>query len=69
MQDNTSPYVPSFGLLDGSCGYGELQQDQWPYWQAVAIGPSNSLFTGGNLKGCGACIQAECLTVGRPSHC
>ena len=28
QQDNTSPYVASFGLLSGSCGYGELYENQ-----------------------------------------
>ena len=62
-QDNTSPNVASFGLLSGSCGYGLLQQNQWPYWQATAISAGNIVYSSGNPKGCGACIQATCTSV------
>ena len=62
-QDNTSPNVASFGLLSGSCGYGLLQQKQWPFWQASAISAGNIVYSSGNPKGCGACIQATCTSV------
>lgn len=62
-QDNTSPDQPSFGVLKGSCGYGLLMRNEWPYWQAAAIAPGNPLYSSGNPKGCGSCIQATCTSV------
>ncbi|KAK9813252.1 hypothetical protein WJX72_011488 [[Myrmecia] bisecta] len=54
-------FVPSFGILDGSCGYGQLNQEDWPNWAAASIGPGNPLVASGIKSGCGACIQVTCM--------
>ena len=63
-QDGDDPSQPSGGLLSGSCGYGELQQTQWPFWAVAAISPSSALYTNATrhpMGGCGACLQIECV--------
>ena len=60
VQDGLTPTTPSGGLLNGACGYGQLSQNQWPFWNVVSLGPNNPVAYKGNKKGCGYCIQATC---------
>jgi len=48
----------------GSCGYGLLNQDQWPYWTVGALSTSNSFFEAGPLQGCGECFELQCVEDG-----
>ena len=34
------PYAPSFGTLDGSCGYGLMDKTAYPYWSVVGNVPA-----------------------------
>ena len=66
MQDGLSPTTPSGGLVNGACGYEQLSQQDWPFWDVVSIGPNNPIAYKGNKKGCGYCIQASCQGSVRP---
>ena len=59
-QDGLSPTVASGGLVNGACGYEQLSQQEWPFWDVVSIGPNNPVAYKGNKKGCGYCVQATC---------
>ena len=44
-------------------GYGELSQQAWPYWSAIAVGPGHPLAANASrspLGGCGACVELQC---------
>ncbi|KAI7843723.1 hypothetical protein COHA_002621 [Chlorella ohadii] len=61
--DGQDPHVASGGLVSGSCGYGQLSQQDWPHWAAVAVSPSSFLSANGTrhpLLGCGACLELRC---------
>ncbi|PSC73189.1 barwin-like endoglucanase [Micractinium conductrix] len=61
--DGQDPHQPSGGLKAGSCGYGELSQQAWPYWSAIAVGPGHPLAANASrspLGGCGACVELQC---------
>ncbi|BDA46488.1 probable Expansin-A7 [Coccomyxa sp. Obi] len=60
-QDGKDPYSPSFGTLDGSCGYGELDKSKWPYWSVGALSTSNMYYSEGPVNGCGECFEVQCL--------
>lgn len=67
MQDGVSPTQPSGGLVNGACGYTQLSQNEWPFWNVVSIGPNNPIAYKGNMKGCGYCISATCQGAVRVS--
>lgn len=57
--DGMNPQTPSFGTLEGSCGYGRLDPNEWPYWKVAGISvhlPQHR----GPLEGCGSCLELEC---------
>ncbi|PRW57696.1 hypothetical protein C2E21_3455 [Chlorella sorokiniana] len=61
--DGQDPHVASGGLVSGSCGYGQLSQQDWPHWAAVAVSPQSFLSANGTrhpLLGCGACLELRC---------
>ena len=49
--------------MQGSCGYGEMDSDSWPYFACVGISESNSLFSLPG-KGCGVCVEVQCIENG-----
>lgn len=61
-QDNMDPQKPSFGVLEGACGYGELQKEAWPYWQAVSLSLSSPIMSQSALPrwACGVCLSITC---------
>lgn len=50
-------------ILQGSCGYGLLDQSQWPYWSVGALAGGSS-FSSGVGKGCGICLEVTCVDGG-----
>ncbi len=54
------PSSPSFGTQEGSCGYGTLGKDRFPYFSTAALAPSNRFYTADALHGCGQCFQVQC---------
>ena len=54
------PSSPSFGTKDGSCGYGAISKDRFPYFSTAALAPSNRFYTADALHGCGQCFQVQC---------
>ena len=64
LQTGQDPNTASYGLANGACGYTALNESQWPYWNAAAIGPSNALAQGSSpMMGCGRCIQITCTAA------
>lgn len=55
---------PSLCLPQGSCGFGVLQKDDWPYWTVGALATSNKFFNDGPVEGCGTCFEVQCLESG-----
>ena len=51
---------PSFGTKEGSCGYGAIPKDQYPYFSTAALAPSNKFYAADELQGCGQCFQIQC---------
>ena len=54
----TEVHVPIFdtmllGALQGSCGYGVLDREKWPYWSVGALATSNMFYAQGPVQGCG----------------
>ena len=67
VQTGQDPNTPSYGLVNGACGYTAFNQSQWPYWDIAAIGPPNALAQGSSpMMGCGKCIQITCTASARP---
>ena len=48
-QDGMNPNQPSFGTLDGSCGYRLLPQNTWPFWSVGALATSSVFFKNGPM--------------------
>lgn len=45
LHTEDSPYSPSYGTLDGSCGYGLLQQNQYPFWAVAGLATANHYYS------------------------
>lgn len=58
--DGMSPYNPSYGTSEGSCGYGLLDRGSWSVG-AVAVGDRAY---GGPTFGCGSCWKLTCKDGG-----
>ncbi len=58
-----SPNNPSFGVLEGGCGYYLMDRTRWPYWNAVAVRPDSPLLNSATRPtlGCGMCVQITCV--------
>lgn len=54
------PSSPSFGTKDGSCGYGAISREHFPYFSTAALAPSNRFYAADTLHGCGQCFQVQC---------
>ncbi|KAK9839069.1 hypothetical protein WJX74_008724 [Apatococcus lobatus] len=63
-QDGKDPSSPSFGTSIGSCGYGMLDKDAWPYWSVGALSQSNTFYSAGPIHGCGQCFEIQCVNTG-----
>ena len=50
MQD---PASPSFGTLEGGCGFNKLDPNKFPFWAAAALSTQNMYFLKGPTMGCG----------------
>ena len=62
-----NPNQPSFGTLDGSCGYGLLPQNTWPFWSVGALATSSAFFQNGPMV---RSKVANCLAlISIISHC
>eukprot|EP00884_Botryococcus_braunii_P014492 jgi/Botrbrau1/23043/Bobra.136_1s0032.1 len=68
-QDNKDPQQPSFGVLEGACGYGEMKKDSWPYWQAVSLSFSSPILLDRSLPrwACGVCLTITCYDKACPA--
>ena len=64
-QETSAPVVTwSLSAAQGSCGFGVLDQGQWPYWSVAALSTSNQYFEDGPLQGCGMCFEVQCVESG-----
>lgn len=52
---------PSYGTKEGSCGYGNLSKDQYPFWQVGAFATSNKYFKSIPGSACGTCWEIQCV--------
>ena len=52
---------PSYGTKEGSCGYGALSKDQYPFWQVGAFATSNKYFKSIPGSACGTCWEIQCV--------
>lgn len=59
--DGMDPNSPSYGTAVGSCGYGYLDRNQWPYWSVGALATSNTFYESLPIKGCGICLEIQCV--------
>ena len=55
------PDNPSYGTKEGSCGYGNLSKDVYPFWQVAAFATSNKFFNSLPGKACGTCWEIQCV--------
>lgn len=46
--------------IDGTCGYGKIGYERWPYGYVGSIGASHPLVAGHASGGCGACVRIFC---------
>ena len=44
-------------LWQGSCGYGMLDKEKWPFWSVGALATSNMFYQQGPVQGCG-CVTS-----------
>lgn len=59
------PNSPSYGTKDGSCGYGTLPKDAYPYFATAAFSPSNRFYQQGPLNACGQCFRLTVSCTGK----
>lgn len=59
--DGKNPSDPSWGTLNGACGYGQLDKGKWPYWSVAALSTQNQFALADNIKGCGQCFEIKCV--------
>ena len=50
--------------LQGSCGYGDLQKEAYPFWSVAALSTSNRFYKAGPGNGCGECFEIQCQNSG-----
>jgi hypothetical protein len=55
-----SPYQPSYGTSVGSCGFGLLARNQYPFWAVGALSTSNHYFLNEPQQACGECFEVPC---------
>lgn len=60
---------PSYGTKEGSCGYGNLSKDQYPFWQVGAFATSNRYFKSIPGSACGTCWEIQCVEGKEFSRC
>lgn len=64
--DGDDPNSPTFGLLNGACGFGNLgNAAAYPFFSAVGI-PTNSDIMSFPTMGCGTCIEFQCVNDRTP---
>ena len=51
-------------MLQGSCGYGDMDKSKYPFWSVAALSTSNSFYKAGPINGCGECFEIKCLNSG-----
>lgn len=56
-----SPYSPSYGTSVGSCGFGYLARNQYPFWAVGALSTSNHYFQNEPEQACGECFEVPCM--------
>lgn len=50
--------------VQGSCGYGSLKKDTYPFWSVAALSTSNRFYKAGPINGCGECFEIRCQNSG-----
>lgn len=48
----------------GSCGYGVLNKNSYPFWSVGALSLSNQFSVAGPAKACGQCFEIKCVDIG-----
>jgi hypothetical protein len=51
-------------ISTGSCGYGDIDGKTWPFYNVIGLAPSNPLLQGLAQRGCGTCVEVECVGDG-----
>ena len=51
-------------LAQGSCGYGILSKNSYPFWSVAALSLSNQFSVAGPAKACGQCFEIKCVDIG-----
>ncbi|KAL3135114.1 expansin-like protein [Trebouxia sp. C0010 RCD-2024] len=65
--EGMNPNSPSYGLKEGSCGYGDLSnRGVYPYYRAVGI-PSGKGISKLPTGGCGTCLEFKCVNDRTPA--
>ena len=60
-EDKQDPTKPSLGLLNGACGYGEMNRTQFPHFRGAGLSPKSPLLKNSPMKlGCGMCLKVAC---------
>jgi len=61
-QDGMDPNSPSYGTLEGACGFGPLDdKSAWPYFSTAAFALNNKFSQDLPSFACGACFQIQCI--------
>lgn len=60
-QEGMDPNNPSYGTKEGSCGYGKLDKNTYPFWQVGAFATSNKYFKSIPGSACGTCWEIQCV--------
>ena len=60
-QEGMNPSSESYGTKEGSCGYGRLSKDAYPFWQVAAFSTSNKFFKSIPGSACGTCWEIQCV--------
>lgn len=50
--------------VQGSCGYGSLNKQAYPFWSVAALSTSNRFYKAGPANGCGECFEIQCQNSG-----
>ena len=54
-------------LWQGSCGYGSLDKEKWPYWSVGALATSNMFYEQGPVQGCGYVMPQSLISKRKAS--
>ena len=62
-QQGLDAHTPTYGLVNGACGFGSVgNRSTWPFWNVAAIPRDSPIAQSGlaGRDGCGACLRVTC---------